>query len=124
MPIRIYAKVRKTIRAQQINSSYCDWSPDSSWIKINITTASPEWGRALSPVFVGPVVVPGLEPAVTAVNIESAWQYSKVYWEVQDGRGRIQRHIDARDTLSPTAAWWDFAMAGWRAHGTLRFCIG
>jgi len=113
MPIRIYGKVRKTIRGKQINPFHCDWRPDDSWITINITTASSKWGRALSPMFVGPVEIPGVEPAVTAVNIESAWQYSKVYWEVQDAQGNVQRHIDGRATLNPTAAWWTFARAGW-----------
>jgi hypothetical protein len=113
MPIRIYGKMRKTIKGNQINPFYCEWRPDDRWITINITTASREWGRALSPMFVGPVEIPGVEPSVTAVNIESAWQYSKVYWEVQDGRGRIHRHIDSPEILNPTAAWWSFARAGW-----------
>ena len=45
MPIRIYGKVRKTIKGNQINPFYCDWRPDDSWITINIITASRERGR-------------------------------------------------------------------------------
>ena len=76
--IRIYGKIRRTIRGKRPNPFYCDWRPDEKWRLVNITTASPEWGRALSPMFVGPVEIPGVDPAATAVNIESAWQYSKV----------------------------------------------
>lgn len=47
MPIRIYGKVRKTINGKKPNPFYCDWRPDASWETINITTASPEWGRVL-----------------------------------------------------------------------------
>jgi hypothetical protein len=56
---------------------------------------------------------PGVEPAVRAANIEAAWQYSKVYWDIQNERGVMERHIDGRDTLNPTPAWWAFARSGW-----------
>ena len=74
MSIRIYGKIRKSIKGGKSNPFYCDWRPDEKWRQVNITTVSPEWGRALSPMFVGPVEIPGVNPAVTAVNIESAWQ--------------------------------------------------
>lgn len=113
MPIRIYGKIRKTIKGNKPNPFYCDWRPGPGWTTVNITTASPEWGRALSPMFVGPVDIPGVDPAVRASNIEAAWQYSKVYWEVQNEHGITERHIDGRDTLNPTQAWWNYARAGW-----------
>jgi len=113
MPIRIYGKTRKTIRGNKPNPFYSAWRPDSTWTVVNITTASPEWGRALSPMFVGPVEIAGVKPVVRAVNIEAAWQYSKVYWEVFNERGQVERHIDDRDTLNPTPVWWSFARAGW-----------
>lgn len=113
MPIRIYGKVRKTIKGKQRNPFYCDWRPDAGWTTVNITTGSREWGREVSPMFVGPVDIPGVEPSVRAANIEAAWQYSKVYWEVQNEAGATQRHLDSRESLTPTAAWWTFARSGW-----------
>lgn len=113
MSIRIYGKVRKTIKGKAPNPFYSDWRPGPGWVTVNITTASPEWGRALSPMFVGPVDIPGVEPAVRAVNIEAAWQYSKVYWEVRDAAGVAHRHLDSREDLNPTPAWWTFAREGW-----------
>lgn len=111
MSIRIYGKIRRTIRGNRPNPFYCDWRPDEKWRLVNITTASPEWGRALSPMFVGPVEIPGVTPSATAVNIESAWQYSKVYGWVQNQQGQWERHVGA--DLNPTPEWWAFARAGW-----------
>ncbi len=118
MAIRIYGKMRKTIKGGQPNPFWCDWRPGPDWTTLNITTASAAWGRALSPMFVGPVAIPGMDPPVTAVNIESAWQHSKVYAAVRDGQGRIIRHLDG--TLNPTPAWWAYARAGW---GEARFDV-
>lgn len=112
MPIRIYGKMTK-MKGKAPNPFYCDWRPDEDWKVVNITTASREWGRELSPMFVGPVDIPGVVPAVSAPNIEAAWQYSKVYWEVENSDGIIERHIDGRATLNPTEEWWKFARAGW-----------
>ena len=111
MSIRIYGKMRQYLAKKQINPFWCDWRPDGDWQTVNITTRSSAWGRALSPMFVGPVELPGVTPAATAANIESAWQYSKVYSVVQDTAGRRRCHLD--ENLNPTAAWWEFARAGW-----------
>lgn len=59
MGIRIYGKVRKTIKGKQINPFWCDWRPGPGWTTVNITTASPEWGRALSPTHAGAGGYPG-----------------------------------------------------------------
>lgn len=113
MPIRIYGKIRKTIAGGKPNPFYCDWRPGLDWTMVNITTASSEWGRALSPMFVGPVLIPGLDEPIEANNIEAAWQYSKVYHEVVNSEGAVETHLD-RDMLTPTEEWWAFAKAGWR----------
>ena len=43
---------------------------------INTTSRSDTWSRALSPFFVGPV---DLYQGHTSINVENAWQFSKVY---------------------------------------------
>ena len=108
MAIRIRGKIRT------ISPYYCSWKPGEGWLDVNITTAARpgSLGYQLSPMFVGPVDIPGV-PGVQATNIESAWQYSKVYERVMDGNGVEHRHIDGRITLNPTEEWWAFAKAGW-----------
>lgn len=43
---------------------------------VNTTSHSTNWSRSLSPFFCGPI---DLYQGYTSVNIENAWQYSKVY---------------------------------------------
>jgi hypothetical protein len=120
MPIRLYGKVRKTTRRGHPNPFHTDWRPDDDWTMVNITTQSSKWGRALSPMFVGPVDIPGPAPRVEAVSVEAAWQFSKVYCEVVNSQGVVERHLDEK-RLVPTGAWRTFARRGWTEQ---RFSVG
>ncbi len=80
---------------------------------VNTTsTSKEEWSRGLSPFFAGPVEVrPGLLP-VPALNVENAWQYSKVYAD-QAGPDGL-----------PSGAWAAWAAQGWRSPRATRFPKG
>lgn len=78
-----------------------DFLPDSV---INTTSRSNNWSRGLSPFFVGPV---DLYNGFKALNVENAWQFSKVYYN----------HVDQND--NPTHLYFEWAENGWldsRAH--------
>lgn len=70
-------------------------SPDD--IVINTTSRSKDFGRGLSPFFVGPVVLWNGE---IAQNVENAWQFSKVYPE----------HVGEDDL--PSMEWWNWFKEG------------
>lgn len=65
---------------------------------INVTSCSRDLGKNLSPMILGPVVIPNRP--LKALRVENAWQYSKVYPEHADSNG------------DPNV-WWYF----WSANG-------
>lgn len=87
---------------------------------INTTSRSANWSRALSPFFLGPIDLYG---SYNSINMENAWQYSKVYeyyleedgsvgeryfkW-AQDGwkKVRADRYPMGRDS-KPLYSYWD-----------------
>jgi len=76
---------------------------------IDTTSRSLGWSRGLSPFFVGPVALYG---GHTALNVENAWQFSKVYPE----------HVGADGT--PTEDYWEWAKAGWADKRAHRYPMG
>jgi hypothetical protein len=80
-------------------------------IVVNTTSQSgEEWSRGLSPFFLGPCALPG---GHTAQLFENAWQFAKLYAE----------HADPA-TQAPTAAYWQWAEAGWASSVAQRFPMG
>lgn len=77
-------------------------------IYIDTTSRSKTWSRGLSPFFLGPVKIGNF----WSLNMENAWQYSKVYPE----------HVD--DTGKPTDEWREWAMKGWGNTKAVRYPMG
>lgn len=59
--------------------------PDGS-VVVNTTSRSDNWSRALSPFFCGPVE---LYSGYKSINVENAWQFSKVYEYYLEEEGSI-----------------------------------
>ncbi len=79
-------------------------------VVVNTTSRSAEeWSRGLSPFFLGPIE---LYNGYVAKTLEGAWQFSKAY----------QQHT-SRDG-SPTAAYWEWARAGWDNDKSVRYPMG
>ena len=78
---------------------------------IGISTVS-KVGRwaGLSPFNLGPCELYG---GVSAVNMENAWQFAKVY----------ECHVD-RVSLNPTSEYWAWAHAGWSDPKPHRYPMG
>ena len=74
------------------------------YVEINVTSQSEDWGRALSPFLLGPVItING-----PAKNVENAWQYSKIY----------EKHWDAEEN-KPRPEYWTWRNEGfnnWRGE--------
>jgi hypothetical protein len=78
-------------------------------VVINTTSRSENWSRGLSPFFAGPV---DLYDGYKSVNVENAWQYSKVYYN----------HVDANDI--PTKEYFEWANKGWNSIKAHRYPMG
>lgn len=76
---------------------------------INTTSRSTTWSRGLSPFFCGPVA---LYSGCVSLNVENAWQYSKVY----------PVHTD--DQQNPTPEYFDWANTGWKKDFADRYPMG
>lgn len=76
---------------------------------INTTSHSTDWGKQFSPFVLGPVALYG---GRRALNVENAWQYSKVYEEHVDSSGE------------PSEAYWKWAEAGWASKRAIRYPMG
>lgn len=79
-----------------------DLSPDM--IVVNTTSRSFDWGKGLSPFFVGPI---DLYENYKSINMENAWQFSKVY----------QYYLEENEDVGERYFKW--AQDGWndvRAH--------
>jgi hypothetical protein len=121
--VRLYGK---NIRFPRSGKSY--WSDIESWktaiknrtgrlpTKVNVTTKAPEaeaWSRELSPLRMGPVDT-YLENGVMkqAVNMEVAWQYSKMYSHNNEN-GQLQRLDFVGSDGHPNAKWFQWRDAAW-----------
>ena len=75
---------------------------------VNTTTSSKNFGKWLSPMFVGPTVANGIK----CKNVENAWQYSKVYYE----------HVDAYS--EPTKEYFEWRDNGYKKTYADRYPMG
>lgn len=82
---------------------------DEPYVELNVTSRSTDWGKALSPFLLGPVVtVNG-----TALNVENAWQYSKI-WPM---------HWD-EEKQEPRPAYWYWRQKGFDTKYGQRYPFG
>lgn len=86
-----------------------DKRPPKGEVVINTTSRSNDFGKELSPFFLGPV---RLYDGIESKNVENAWQYSKVYAE----------HV-GEDGL-PTDRWATWAYNGFRKQRADRYPMG
>lgn len=120
--IRLYGKNRKRVAA----GKRCYWTDAKGWradrktltgrepVRVNVTSHSavPEFA-GLSPMRIGPVACYRENgKLVKAINLEVAWQYSKVYSEILGDDGKLidvrARFLtkDAQGKPVPTAEWF------------------
>ena len=76
---------------------------------VNTTSRSTDWSRGLSPFFLGPV---NLYNGYTSINVENAWQYSKVYEYYTDNNGDPDEH------------YFKWAQEGWNKTRADRYPMG
>lgn len=75
---------------------------------INTCSVSRDWSRGLSPFLLGPVA---LWYGRTSLNVENAWQYSKVY-------------KDQTICGEPSHKWFRWAEEGWNNPRAVRYPMG
>lgn len=83
--------------------------PPKDVIIINTTSRSDNWSRGLSPFFVGPI---DLYDGYSSLNLENAWQYSKVYYNQVDSDN------------NPTQNYFEWAKNGWSSIKACRYPMG
>lgn len=76
---------------------------------INTTSRSTTWSRGLSPFFLGPIK---LYSKYRSINMENAWQYSKVY----------EYYLEDDDTVGDRYFKW--AQEGWNSIRAHRYPMG
>lgn len=77
---------------------------------IDVTTRSKEpWSKMLSPMYLGPVDMWG---GHRSLNVENAWQFSKVYIQHTDSMGL------------PSRKWLEWATNGWADRWAHRYPMG
>lgn len=86
-----------------------DKRPSKGSVVVNTTSRSNDFGRGLSPFFLGPVP---LYEGHESKNVENAWQYSKVY----------EQHV-GKDGM-PNDTWALWAFRGWRKEKADRYPMG
>lgn len=80
----------------------------SDAVVVNVTSCSTDFGKALSPFFLGPCE---LYDGWSSKTMESAWQYSKVY---------AQHTTDGQ----PNDGYWLWASKGWSSSRASRYPMG
>ena len=75
----------------------------------NTTSNSTNWSKGLSPFFLGPCE---LYDNYKALNVENAWQYSKLYNEFAD------------ENNNPTQDYFNWAQMGWSKKYADRYPMG
>lgn len=89
-----------------------DYTPLGELV-VNTTSRSTEsWSKGLSPFFLGPIPLYEGAPRSTALVMENAWQFSKVY----------PRHVGADG--NPTQDYFEWARAGWADPRAVRYPMG
>lgn len=84
-------------------------APDGAVIINTCSNAKTGWQRDLSPFLLGPCPVYN---GYVAQNVENLWQFHKLY--------KMHADIDG----NPTAAYWDWAEAGWSSTWAYRYPMG
>lgn len=84
-----------------------------------VSKSSTAWERQLSPFTLGPCrlynrhpLIPGGHRDLWSINMENAWQFSKVYKEYLDKNG------------DPSQKYWRWAEAGWSNVKAIRYPMG
>ena len=85
-----------------------DLIPEDAFV-LNTTSGSKNYGKNLSPFYLGPVSLWG---GYSSLNVENAWQFSKVYKE----------HLD--DDMNPSKDWFEWAEKGWTSKWAYRYPMG
>jgi hypothetical protein len=88
--------------------SYRDILPPD-YLVIDTTSHSTNWSKELSPFFLGPCK---LYADYISLNMENAWQYSKVYKEFVD------------ENNNPTDLYFEWAKYGWNNPRAVRYPMG
>lgn len=78
-------------------------------ILVNTTSRSQDWGRGLSPFFLGPCE---LYSGYISKTVENAWQFAKVYPKYADING------------DPADTYWKWAAEGWADSWAHRYPAG
>lgn len=78
-------------------------------VVINTTSRSDNWSKSLSPFFLGPVDLYG---SMVSLNVENAWQYSKVYEYYLEDNGE------------PGERYFKWAQDGWSTKKANRYPMG
>lgn len=78
-------------------------------VAVNTTSRSDNWSKGLSPFYLGPC---DLYNGYKSLNVENAWQYSKVYYN----------HVDSND--DPNEDYFKWAQAGWASPKADRYPMG
>jgi len=85
---------------------------DFPWFINTTSRSSNPFGREFSPFFLGPVVMYKGSPAGEALNVENAWQFSKVYKKYVGEDGE------------PSNDWRVWARKGFRNPKAFRYPMG
>ena len=83
--------------------------PPAGATLINTTSRSDDWSRGLSPFYVGPVDLYG---NYRSINVENAWQYSKVYEYYLEEDGSVGER------------YFKWAQDGWNSMRAQRYPMG
>ena len=79
---------------------------------VETVSKSKTWSKGLSPFVLGPCKLWNLSHQDESVNMENAWQFSKVYPE----------HVD--DNGDPTYKYYEWAISGWQDWKAHRYPMG
>lgn len=79
---------------------------------VNTTSSSREWSRGLSPFFLGPAKLYSSCSVAVSLNMENAWQYTKVY----------ASHVG--DDGWPNKSWYEWSCAGFASKRADRYPMG
>lgn len=86
---------------------------DKDAVVVNTCSSGNRWERGLSPFIIGPCELYEYEGEhLNSLNMENAWQFSKVYEE----------HVD--ENGEPTDEYWEWARKGWGDSKAHRYPAG
>lgn len=87
---------------------------------VDTTSRAASWSRGLSPFLIGPCVIDwGGGEELQALNMENAWQFSKVYGRDVTDRQSMKPHV-TKDG-EPTPAYFRWAEDGFNTERAIRY---